>query len=474
MSKITGEILMGDVSDAIEALAQKHDPLNTDFKTLTKEFLNYFIQDDCLPMSFQDLRSNYIVRFETADSEYFNVPEAEDAFYEEICKTYFGLVPNNSSNLEQKVKMIIDDLKTIEKDKSNYIRELEELKKKEFEEGKNYKEKLLIHYINKQSEAEAQILSFIKKKLSTETNRNKYELFSSFQVFPEYTYHYNFASHTYKLEYLSEISNKLRNVRLGRYFELEKLYRKDKEQFLVELKLDFDLDDTINSILSYVSRSKRLTQRKELIEDILELIKNGKTQLFCNVVPQQVEGILYDYCIEYGIDENSLKNSTLGDKINLLTEKGNTEVDYEYFAFTFPLIRNRVAHGKLIEQNLDLNSWLLLLDLKYICELMLSMNLQCNKNIGIINNINDKTELLDLIKIAPILKIGIDDFYTDVKEKLIDQKEVLRSKLIEKDFPFDSISSDNKVEVIENLKTIKKIGINDQECKKIIDKIESA
>lgn len=474
MSKISGEILMGDVSDAIEALAHKHDPLNTDFKTLTKQFLNYFIQDDCLSMSFQNLRSNYINRFKTVDSEYFNVPEDEDAFYEEICKTYFGLVPNNSSNLEQKVKMIIDDLKTIEKDKSNYIKELEELKKKEFEEGKNYKEKLLIHYINKQSEAEVQILSFIKKKLSTETNRNKYELFSSFQVFPEYTYHYNFASHTYKLEYLSEISNKLRNVRLGRYFELEKLYRKDKEQFLLELKLDFDLDYTINSILSYVSRSKRLTQRKELIEDILELIKNGKTQLFCNVVPQQVEGILYDYCIEYGIDENSLKNSTLGDKINLLMEKGNTEVDYEYFAFTFPLIRNRVAHGKLVEQNLDLNSWLLLLDLKYICELMLSGNLQCNKNISVLNNINEETELLDLINIAPILKIGIDDFYTDAKEKLIDQKEVLRSKLIEKDFPFDSISSDNIVEVIENLKTIKKIGINDQECKKIIDKLESA
>lgn len=462
---------MGDVSNSIKIVSLKYDPLNSNFKILAREFLNYFIEDDCLLISFQELKDKYIERFETEKSTYYNVPKEENEFYREICKTYFNLVPNDSSNLEQKVKMIVEDLETIENDKANYIKQLEDLKKKEFEEGKNYKEKLIIHFINKQKEAEEQILSYIKKKLSTETNKNKYQLFSSLQLFPDYTYHYNFASHKYKLEYLSEISNKLRNVRLSRYFELEKIYRIDKQKFLEELKLDFNLEQTIDSIKESVNQNKRLSQRKELLDDILDLIKSGKTQLFCNVVPQQVEGILYDYCIEFGIDENSLKNSTLGDKINLLTEGGNTEIDFEYFAFIFPLIRNRVAHGKLIEQNLDLNSWLLLLDLKYVCELLLSPNLQCNKDINFINNLNDSSNIIELIKIAPIIKSGLDNFYSDAKEKLDKQKENLWSKLLEINFPYDLINEDNKELVLENLRLLKKIGINDQECKIIIDKI---
>ena len=474
MSKYTGDIIMIDVSNCIKEVKKNHDTLNAEFKTLTREFLNYFISDDCLLLPFPNLREKYIERLDVEKYDFIEVPENEDEFYNKICKTYFCLVPNDSSNLEQKVLAIVEDLNKIEKDKSSYIKQLEDLKKKEFEEGKNYKEKLLIHFINKQKEAEEQILSYIKKHLSTETNKNKIEIFPSFQIFPENTYHYNFAPHIYKIENLSEIRNKLQNVRLGRYFELEKLYRTNKLQFLEELKKDFSLEETIKSIKDSVSKNKKLSQRKDLIEDILDLIKNGKTQLFCNVVPQQIEGILYDYCIEFGIDENSLLNSTLGDKINLLIEKGNTKVDYEYFAFIFPLIRNRVAHGKLIEQNLDLNSWLLLLDLKSACEWLLSSKLESNKNINFINNLNESSDLIELIKIAPILKSGIDEFYSEAKAKLEEEKENLRSKLLDANFPYDSITPDNKVSISENLRKLKKIGINDQECKTIIDKINCA
>lgn len=465
---------MRDVSNSVQLVGQIHDTLNSDFKTLTREFLNYFIADDCLTLPFQDLRDKYILRFDAGKSDYFNLPENENEFYSEICKTYFCLVPNDSSNLEQKVKIIVEDLNKIEKDKSNYIKQLEDLKGKEFEEGKNYKEKLLIHFINKQKEAEEQILSYIKKHLSTETNKNKYQLFTSFQIFPDYTYHYNFAPHTYKLEFLSEIRNKLGNVILGRYFELEKLYQSDKTKFLEELKKDFSLGKTINSIKISVAKNKRLSQRKDLIDVILDLLKKGKTQLFCNVVPQQIEGILYDYCIEFGIDKKSLVNSTLGDKINLLVEKGNTEIDYEYFAFIFPLIRNRVAHGKLIEQNLDLNSWLLLLDLKSACEWLLSNKLDSNKNLHFVNYLNNQSDIIELIKIAPIIKSGIDEFYNDAKIKLEEHKESLRTKLLDANFPYGSVSADNKETVLENLRELKKIGINDQECKKIMDKINCA
>ena len=84
---------------------------------------------------------------------------------------------------------------------------------------------------------------------------------------------------------------------------------------------------------------------------------------------------------------------------------------------------------------------------------------------------NDSSNIIELIKIAPIIKSGLDNFYSDAKEKLDKQKENLWSKLLEINFPYDLINEDNKELVLENLRLLKKIGINDQECKIIIDKI---
>lgn len=80
-------------------------------------------------------------------------------------------------------------------------------------------------------------------------------------------------------------------------------------------------------------------------------------------------------------------------------------------------------------------------------------------------------DIVDLIKIAPILKSGIDDFYTETKEKLDKLKEILITKLHEKDFPYNKVTHDNKKYISDNLVLLKKLGINTQECEKIIKKI---
>jgi hypothetical protein len=473
MTKYSGEILMGDVWKAVEKVASEYDLLNSNFENLSRSYLDFFIEGDCINLGFNDLRTQYLIRFEIQEDVIDSIPLEEKIFHSYICKNDLNLIPNDKKNLESTLKEIIEDLKSIEIDKLKYISELEDLTNKDFE-GKTYQERLLKHYIKKLEDAEAQILSYIKGNLSKETNKNKYrEIFHSpFLINSQYDY--KFAKHTYKIESVSDLKNKLGNIRLRRYFELERLYRTDKDKFLTELKEDLNAFNIIEEIKDIIDKSKLLSQRKDLLYDILELFHVDKFQLFCNVVPQQVEGILYDYCIEFGINEDSLKNSTLGDKINLLIENENDEIDYEYFAFRFPIIRNRVAHGKLVDQNLDLNSWLLLLDLKYICDLMLSSTLEINSNINFISTLNEHSDLLELLKLAPIIERGIDDFYTDVKERLFDLKDVLRKKLIYDRFPFELIEEDHKNETRQHLLKIKKIGINDQECKRILDQINSA
>ena len=128
---------------------------------------------------------------------------------------------------------------------------------------------------------------------------------------------------------------------------------------------------------------------------------------------------------------SQLLNSTLVDKINQLTEKGDQNIDYEYFAFIFPVIRNRVAHGKLITNDLELNAWLLLLDLSYACDLLKSSDLNINKNLACLSSAYKNKDIFSLIKLAPIFEHGIDSFYTEQITQLNDLKELLRMLLID-------------------------------------------
>ena len=473
MEKYEGKIIVRDIKSTFEKISKNYDILDTPCEILARNFLNDYIDKDCLKITFKDLKSAYNSRFMNEDSDILKMPKTEKEFYERICKLYFFIEPNTNPDLKGTLKQIIKDLKTIDNDKNQYQNELALLKKKEFSEGDNYKEKLLIHYINKQQKAENEIISFLKEKLEYKTKLHKYKTFQSFDFLGDYKYHYNLSPYTYKKEYLSEIRNKLGKVMLDRYFKLEEIYRKKKGDFLNELKKEYTKLEIISKIKKSAKENHRINLREGLLIDILELFKNEKYQLFCNVVPQQIEGIIYDYCLEFGIDDKSLLNSTLVDKINQLTEKGDQNIDYEYFAFIFPVIRNRVAHGKLITNDLELNAWLLLLDLSYACDLLKSSDLNINKNLACLSSAYKNKDIFSLIKLAPIFEHGIDSFYTEQITQLNDLKELLRMLLIEGSFPYEKLEKENIEHLKANINILKKIGINDRECKRIIEKINS-
>ncbi|MCD4679933.1 MAG: hypothetical protein K8S00_06060 [Bacteroidales bacterium] len=471
MNKYTGDIIMGDVFAAVKEIANDVHILNTPLKILTRRLLDFFIDKDCITISFEELREAYKQRIGSDDTEFFQVPKNEEAFYVEICKMYFNLEKTPDSELKDSVNQIIEDLKSINQKKSKYQNKLSLLKKKEFEEGDNYNEKLLIHYINKLQGAEDDILTYIRNNLRIKTNLNKYRTFYTYKFIPDYTYHYNFAPVVYKIDNLSDIRNKFENIAFSKYLKLEKLFRKNKNDFLVELKKKFEITPTISEIKNLIKNNHRLIQRKEILFEVFDLFIKGSYQLFCNVVPQQIEGIIYDYCLEFGIEEKSLINSSIVEKVNLLKENENNEIDYEYFAFRFPIIRNHVTHGNLIQEDIELHSWLLLLDLKYVCELMKSNLLKVNQYNRLINNAKKSKDLISLIQLAPIINEGVDDFYNQSKEDLLEMKEELRNKLIDSTFPYDKINDENNKEIKRCIIILKRVGINEQECIEILKRI---
>lgn len=86
-------------------------------------------------------------------------------------------------------------------------------------------------------------------------------------------------------------------------------------------------------------------------------------------------------------------------------------VDYPYYAFKFPILRNRVAHGKHIGGDTDEVADLLLLDLDHAASLLMSEHLPTNRHLSLIRDFKENPDstnaLCYLIYDAPT----VPDFY---------------------------------------------------------------
>lgn len=58
----------------------------------------------------------------------------------------------------------------------------------------------------------------------------------------------------------------------------------------------------------------------------------------------------------------------------------NHFIYFEYYSFKFPIIRNIVAHGKLIAGDIEQTAIMLMLDLLPVCELATSEDIPIIKN----------------------------------------------------------------------------------------------
>ena len=97
--------------------------------------------------------------------------------------------------------------------------------------------------------------------------------------------------------------------------------------------------------------------------------------------------------------------------------------------------------------------------------------LKVNQYNRLINNAKKSKDLISLIQLAPIINEGVDDFYNQSKEDLLEMKEELRNKLIDSTFPYDKINDENNKEIKRCIIILKRVGINEQECIEILKRI---
>lgn len=296
------------------------------------------------------------------------------------------------SELEDKEKIIkeeIDKLRTVIGKKNWLCEECDEEKIKlkeytlELSPSINLKIKKCKQYKRYLNQEIDNINSEWNEKKIKNYSLNGYDIENIFIKFPDdlfdketdYSVNVKVAIHTRKL--FDEIGNKISSMdgeKIDEYILkeksknkystelLESYYLSNKEKYYELLKKYIEEEDILKFIVNTTKDNFFIAYRSEVIENITKLYENHSYQTCICLIPLQIEGLLYDYCEELGIVPNTLNNFTMGTKITEIDK----EIDFylaEYMNYNMQIIRNKIAHGILYEDDQENVCIELILDL---------------------------------------------------------------------------------------------------------------
>lgn len=129
--------------------------------------------------------------------------------------------------------------------------------------------------------------------------------------------------------------------------ELTKIKHSDHGKYLVLFKKYIDEYDILERLLCVVSNNYYLQNRQEIITEAVNLFRNGNYIPFVYLLVPQIEGLFDVYKIVLRINNDEGTNG-LVEKLDIIN-KYQRIWGYIYYAFEFPVLRNDIAHGNMVE-----------------------------------------------------------------------------------------------------------------------------
>lgn len=172
----------------------------------------------------------------------------------------------------------------------------------------------------------------------------------------------------YSMSVFHGLNSKFKCMSLQEGLELKKLYKENEQEFYIKLDEYVFYYEISDKILSFIDKNHFLSKRV-MLKQAIENFNEDRFEIFCQIVPLQIEGIIYDYCIELKFPHTQLERLPLDQKIDRIVERDSSFTGHEYFKYDFIELRNAAAHGRL-HTTLDYRNTanMLLLDLLYLCE----------------------------------------------------------------------------------------------------------
>ena len=361
---------------------------------------------------------------------------------------------------------IIDDLKLVHKLKEKYETKIEEISRDDRIEGKKYKLDYNRHFLKKLKRDEEEIVEYLRKYYSSQFPA----LFVSNIKFQFSSYPFRFSKLFRSYENLSAITHKIRFAPITDLSYYTNLYETDENKFFRIIKKEYPTKFLIDNIRKAIRSNHMLFKNKSIIYKILNLYNKKEWEIFANICPNQIEGLLYDLALMTGIKEKSLKTSSVTSKVHLLRDKSDIldEHDFEYFAFTFPLLRNKIAHGVRLKSYSNV-AYSLLYDLYVTANFYLSFKFKFNEALYKLRRIDKgQSKLFSLIDYLDFIGTKIDDFY-QAPYNDFEIKELLKTE-----FTFSNVTKQvikgtyYHLTISGSAEKVRELGINSMECDKII------
>ena len=445
------------------------------FEIIAKHFLSGFLEGQIFRMPFDEIRTKFLSVAWNPEK----VPPSETDFYRFVCKEYLDINKLPSQSFFAYFDNAVKDIQSIDGTIEEYTNKIAQIEKKEGrdkDESDIYQIRLLRYYVELNNAAREEIIKFLTGSI------NDFVLFDSIST-PHFSslfyagipYSFRWIPARFKVDFFSDLSNKLLELEITKHREIRSQYEKgDKTGFYNEAKAYITSKGIVSEIRSPVQTNHRLYQRKKVFEEALKAYEEGSKYLFCSVIPLQIEGLFYDYALELGIDEESIKSVSLSTKLQLIIKRNPQYSNFEYYTFRFPLIRNKVAHGKLLEEDVDGLADYLLLDLYDMVKLLTSTSLPVNKAIAIIQLAHqDIKDVKRLVRYSLYRQVEIPAFYnledkiTDIRQEIILEPFWVYLKQLA-----EGESEVLKAGVLKIVTELMKAGINLPWCKFLLKKLK--
>ena len=115
----------------------------------------------------------------------------------------------------------------------------------------------------------------------------------------------------YEMSVFAGLNYKFNFLGIMEQHELKCLYNSNKvEEFNALVDRHIVTHEIDNKILSLIEENHVLNKRS-MLKQAIEIYKEGRMELFCQIIPLQIEGIIYDYCIELGVSSASIEHTSL-------------------------------------------------------------------------------------------------------------------------------------------------------------------
>lgn len=432
------------------------------FIEIGKLFLSKILEINTEQSNFKDIRNEYI-----ESSKNKEISELEIDFYKDICFKYLSLEKEPKETLFNSYRQVTKDLEEIEKNILYINSEIKKLENKKQSKDLKYNiedryySNQLSFYKEKNFIAKNEIIDFLIKDIKNyaiEKSKKQSDDDRLFRTFiSEMPYRFSkplipfyYYKNDYDVRDLTPISNKFLNAPARSYPDIKNLYNDNKEEFFEFAKMYIsekinDKEDVITEIINLIETNHILNRRKDVLKTIFNHYKNEDYISVVNILPLQIEGIFHDISIELGISESQSNKTAINELLKILDKNTSSFHYFEYYSFIFPITRNKVAHGELIEDNLEHTAIMLILDLLPVCQFAVSEDIKINKVIKLMKNIEKNGKEEELLEFIQYLDICIPKFY-----KISSLRENILKKYNEDKF-WDYINEKIMEEDINNL-----------------------